>query len=75
MHRADYLLCAELRQQVSHGFTLRLPETLTAPVTSRRALGMTGMLFRAFLIIIQCILRACSEVRHPPQHVPVCFHV
>ncbi len=42
---------AELRQQVSHGFTLCLPETLTALVISHHALGMTVLLFRALLLL------------------------
>lgn len=35
--------------QVSHGFTLCLPETLTALVIFRHALGMTVLSFTAFL--------------------------
>lgn len=42
-----HALSTMLRQQVSHGFTLRLPETWTALVITCHALGMTVLVFRA----------------------------
>lgn len=75
MQWADYLCESwDISAQVSHGLTLCLPETLTALVIFRHALGMTVLSITAFLNYYSVHLEG-MQPDNIPCNVPVYFHV